>query len=116
MPIRFTTRERYILKSLAAGKWARAVVSFHSLTVPGRPSPMEVTLSELADRGFVLWKDSVDEAVITTAGRDALSSEECRRCGHPRNKHHNDRGRCLCGTRAAWFCPCPSWRATEEAA
>jgi hypothetical protein len=109
---RFSRNARAVLAALYRGDWARGVTSFKSWMRPGYPSPLEIILGDLADAGYVTWTDSIDEAVISAAGRTAYETEACRQCGHARNVHRNSRGTCTApGKGRNWhMCTCPTWR------
>ena len=109
----FDTKDRALLSALHAGKWARALTSFGQWSVIGYSSPAETRLSRLADLGLVKWDGSIDEAVITKAGAQALLEEPCRKCEHKRSSHRNGRGKCCAPgrTERQWhMCSCPVWR------
>ena len=124
-PIEFTARERQLLTALAKGQWCRTLVSEEQWRRPGFPSPEEIILSKLVDRGLVDWSGSVDEAAITIFGREALEIEPCRCCGHARRDHRKHRGICFAPPKPGAaresrgrgpMCFCMRWRATSPRA
>lgn len=70
-----TRREVELLRMLADGRWVADEGNRTNYT-PGMPGRTEQVLSRMADEGWVLWADGIDDVTITAAGRAVVPSRK----------------------------------------